>query len=79
MQDKRRGTNYIQPHVSVWHFIHLSRVADYNKVGLFHTHNYRAGDRLYFMLNWRVFCTDRVPIKEEMPFCIRRACHQIGL
>ena len=32
MQDKRRGTNYIQPHVSVWHFIHLSRVADYNEV-----------------------------------------------
>jgi hypothetical protein len=48
------------------HFIHLSRVADYNEVVLFHAHNYRAGDRLYFMPNWQFFCTVAVKIAWRM-------------
>ena len=36
-------------HGPVGHFGHVSGVADYNEVFLFHAHNYVAGYKLYFM------------------------------
>ena len=43
------GAGKDEVHGPVWHFGHVSGVAYYNEVFLFHAHNYVAGYRLYFM------------------------------